>query len=345
MTETRTIHYDDGRRCEQQYEDGELHGLWTVFYPTGQKEWERQHSRGRKEGYYRKWDPSGCLVEEQWYHLDELHGIWREWNESNDEEIVGDFYLGCPRQAFAETINPDFNTLIKPIYGLEPEEFASRINALVPRMRRESRRLKKLASGPLDLAQRSSFWNHVNLIGAGETWPHFNGVPLFPILQINCAEIELAENPLAGYSFVTLFANSNGSIADFGEDIVIRAYRPQDKIVSVEPPCDPLDAPCKLLAADAVDSFPDENDLPPGLKVFLRESNEKHAILHQDEKLSSRLGGWPGWLQSGRISSFGKFAFQVDSLDVENWDCGDSTIHYFFLDDDASGFSWEQEMC
>jgi hypothetical protein len=56
------------------------------------------------------------------------------------------------------------------------------------------------------------------------------------------------------------------------------------------------------------------------------------------------LGGWPGWLQNGRLSGFGKFAFQVDSLDVESWDCGDCTIHYFFLND-AKDFSWYQEMC
>ncbi len=43
MAEIRTIRYDDGRRCEQQYVDGKLHGTWTVYFANGQKEWERQH--------------------------------------------------------------------------------------------------------------------------------------------------------------------------------------------------------------------------------------------------------------------------------------------------------------
>ena len=48
--------------------------------------------------------------------------------------------------------------------------------------------------------------------------------------------------------------------------------------------------------------------------------NRYIQALDKDEKLNSGLGGWPGWLQSGRLSAFGQFAFQVDSLDVDNWD-------------------------
>lgn len=51
MPEIRTIRYDDGRWCEQEYVDDKLHGTWTVFYANGQKEWERQHLKGRHEGY------------------------------------------------------------------------------------------------------------------------------------------------------------------------------------------------------------------------------------------------------------------------------------------------------
>lgn len=91
-------------------------------------------------------------------------------------------------------------------------------------------------------------------------------------------------------------------------------------------------------------SYPDENDLPPGMREFLKRSGDFGQILDQEEKLTSRLGGWPGWVQVGRLSGFGRFAFQVDSLDLEDWDCGDCTIHYFFRED-AGGFSWCQEMC
>ena len=131
---------------------------------------------------------------------------------------------------------------------------------------------------------------------------------------------------------------------------MIRAYGRDEELVQVESPCDPLDAPSRLSFADELISYPDENDLPPGLKVFLEDSGDPEQVLTQEEseKLNSRLGGWPGWVQSGRLSSYGKFAFQVDSLDVEGWECGDCTIHYFFMNGNGNGisrFSWCQEMC
>jgi hypothetical protein len=344
MPEVRTIRYDDGRWCEQQYVDGKLHGTWTVFYANGQKEWERQHVKDRKEGYFRRWERTGRLIEEQWYHLNELHGYWRRWDQENQEKIVGDFFFGYPREVMDATVNPDFNTLIKPYFGLEPDDPQIMNDGLLSTLKSTSIRLKKMKVGLLGLSERVSFWNHVNILGVEEEWPQFGGLPLFPILQINCAELSLPQNPLSNFSFVTLFAAGDG-VSNLGEDIVVRAYRREDDIVTVRPPCVPLESPSRLSLTDVITSFPDENDLPPGLKIHLEEMGDKEQVLEQDEKLSSRLGGWPGWVQGGWISSFGKFAFQIDSLDVENWDCGDCTIHYFFLDDTDSGFSWVQEMC
>jgi hypothetical protein len=342
MAEIRTIRYDDGRWCEQQYVDGKLHGTWTVFFADGRKEWERQHARDHKEGYFRRWDKAGRLIEEQWYHLDEPHGRWRRWDEAGREEVVGDFYFGYPRQGFDRTLNLDFNTLIKPLYGPEPADFAGRIDKVLPTIRRRSARMKKITQQSLDLRFRGSFWNHVNLLGVGEEWPCFRGDPLFAILQINCADVALKNNPLAEFSFVTLFAATGGVLENLGEDIVARAYGRHEELVEIESPCDPLEA-----LADEMISYPGENDLPPGLRVFLEDSGDPEQVLTQQdsEKLNSRLGGWPGWLQSGRLSGFGRFAFQVDSLDLENWDCGDSTIHYFFPNGSEGVFYWHQEMC
>jgi len=345
MPEIRTIRYDDGRWCEQEYVDGKLHGTWTVFYANGQKEWQRQHSKGRHEGYLRKWDKTGRLIEEMWYHLGVLHGCWRTWDEAGIEEIVGDFYFGYLRQAFDETVNADFNAIIKPYYGLEPSAFETRIGDVLSCIRRKTVRMKKVNQQGLDLSQHGSFWNHVNVLGTNEEWPRYEGQPLFPILQINCADVTLKDNPLAEFTFVTLFSAAADVLRNLGEDIVVRAYRRNDKIVRVEPPCDPLETPSKLSLADELISYPDENDLPPGLRVYLEESGDGENVLAQDEHLNSRLGGWPGWLPNNRLSGFGKYAFQVDSLDVENWDCGDCTIHYFFLSDTAGEFSWCQEMC
>jgi hypothetical protein len=345
MPDIRTIKYDDGRWCEQQYVGGKLHGTWTVFHANGQKDWERLHSNGRHEGYLRKWDDSGRLIEEYWLHLNVMHGLWRTWNEAGVEEIVNDFYFGYPRKTFDETTNADFNAFIKPYYGLEPAEFSTKIQEILPNIRRKSLRMKKFSQPRMDLAFRGSFWNHVNILGAGEEWPYFRGQPLFPIIQIKCADIPLSDNPLSEFSFVTLFSIAGDVPANFGEDIVVRFYRSDEKLVTAKPPSNPLDCPTELSFCEELISYPDENDLPPGMKVFLDDFGDPENVLCQDEKLNSRLVGWPGWIQNGRLSGFYKFAFQVDSLDVENWDCGDCSIHYFFLNPGMDGFEWCQEMC
>jgi hypothetical protein len=345
MVEIRTIRYNDGRWCEREYVGDKLHGRWTVFYSTGEKEWERMHVNDLQEGYFRRWDEAGRLIEEMWFHLGELHGLWRKWDKRGVEEVVGDFFLGYPRKAFDATVNSEFNALIKPSYGLEPTDFATKLDSFLPSLRRRSLRMKKVTRGRLDRSNRGSFWNHVNVLGIGEKWPRHQEQPLFPILQINCDDIALSDNPLSEFSFITLFSVAGNAPRELGEDIVLRVYRRDEKLVQADLPCEPLDLPCALSLSDDVVSYPDENDLPPGMIAYIKESSDRENILDQDEKLLSRLGGWPGWIQSGRLSAFGKFAFQVDSLDIENWSCGDCAIHYFFRNADASGFSWVQEKC
>jgi hypothetical protein len=344
MSELRTIHYDDGRWCEQEYVNEKLHGRWTVFFANGQKDWERQCSNGRQEGYQRKWDEAGRLIEEQWYHLGQLHGLWRTWDDAGNVHVVGDFFHGYPREAFQTTVNEDFNSSIKPYFGLEPVEWQKQIETFIAGVSRKTARIRKGPTRDLDLSEPGSFWNHVNVRRANEEWPASYRKPLHPILQIRCADIPPVANVLADLSFVTLFAAADDVLHALGEDIVVRAYRRNERLVAIEAPCEPLDTPSTLVFSEIL-SYPDENDLPSGLCAYLEDAGDTQGVLAQDEKLNSRVGGWPGWLQSGRLSSFGKFAFQVDSLDVENWGCGDCTIHYFFLSDKPNQFIWQQEMC
>src|SRR5688500_2222881 len=121
---------------------------------TGKRNGSANTQTGIKKAISDDETQSDALVEEQWYHLNELHGMWREWDGGGNEEIIGDFYFGYPRQAFEGTANPDFNTLIKPYYGLEPNDFAVGIETLLPKLTGKTIRLNKLASKSLDLTKR-----------------------------------------------------------------------------------------------------------------------------------------------------------------------------------------------
>src|SRR5262249_22487240 len=199
MSEVRITRYDDGGWCEQEYASGKLH-LWTVFHATGEKHWQRQYANGRQEGYERTWDKSGRLLEEQWFHLGYLHGPWRKWTAKGDVEAVADFVHGYQREDFESTINQDFNEFIKPYYTLEPEQCQQRLDKILSDIRRQTQRMCKAKRKAVDLAQRASYWNHVNVLGAGEKWPAHKGASLFPILQIDCASIPLRDNPLDNFS-------------------------------------------------------------------------------------------------------------------------------------------------
>lgn len=344
MTKTHVTRYNDGGWCEQEYVDGRLHGRWTVFFPNGNKNWERLYENDRQEGYQRHWNETGDLVEERLYHLGELHGPWRKWDENRREELVGQFYLGYPLTDFEVTCNPEFNSSIKPSFGLEPSEVAGQIDQLLSKMARPTLRMQKetLEIG-FEPSQMGSYWSHVNRLGENEQWPAFDGQPLFPILQLNCDEITIADSPLKQFSLVTLFAVDD--IAQkFGEDIVLRAYRSSEKLVPVIPPRQPLDEPSRLTFVECDSIYPDKNDLPPGVIAYLSDQDQE-SIFQHDEKLLSRIGGWPGWLQNSRMAWLDSFVMQVDSLDVEYWNCGDCTVHYFFLDPAGEEFTWGQEMC
>ncbi|PQO46734.1 hypothetical protein [Blastopirellula marina] len=344
MATIRKTTYDDGKWCEQEYVGDKLNGRWTVYFANGSKNWERLHKNNRKEGYFRQWTEDGRLIEEQWYHQDQLHGLWRKWDEAGNEKIVGDFYWGYPRTAFESTRNPEFNATLKPHFDSEPPELSNRIDQILGTMRRPTLRLKKDSiRQDAGLSGKGSYWNHVSLLGADEDWPSFQGVPLHPILQIDCDEIPLGDSPLKQFSLITLFAVDDVANT-LGEDIVLRAYRPNEALVPVTSPCKTLDEPAALTFAGSAAAYPDENDLPPSITAYLQD-HDRDALLHHDEKLLSRLGGWPGWLQKGCLAWLDSFVLQVDSLDVENWNCGDCTIHYFFLNPTGNKFSWIQQMC
>ncbi len=344
MSVVRTIRYEDGGWCEQEQRDGVLHGRWTVFDRNGRKTWERRYVEGLQEGYERRWDVAGRLIEERFFHLGALHGPWRRWNDGGEEQIVGLFMFGYREDALDEAVNPEFARMLRPHLDLEPEQIADRLAEILAEVRRESFVMMKVELDRCELSRRGSFWSYVNVLGAGEEWPHHRGAPLAPILQIDCSDAALRGHSLGELSYVTVFAASGDVLRALGEDIVVRAYAAGAPVVQVEPPHALLDAPARLAPLRVV-SYPDRNDLPPGLVVFLERTGLGEEILEQPTALRSRLGGWPGWLQSTRIADFDTFAFQVDSLDVAGWSCGDSTMHYFFRSGETGELSWHQDSC
>src|SRR6185369_6692622 len=89
-------------------------------------------------------------------------------------------------------------------------------------------------------------------------------------------------------------------------------------------------------------SYPDANDLPPGLRVLLEDEIPDSPIIkeHKD-RFKSKLGGWPAWLQESGVYCYSELVLQIDRFDVQTLQGGSSAVHYFFFD--GTDWVWASE--
>ena len=335
--------YDDGGWCEQQYVDGKLHGRWTVYYPSGSKRWEREYERGRQEGYERDWDEFGNLREEKWYHLGAIHGPWRKWDESRAVELIGDFQFGWEKDFFEKwPPSPDGNwERVFPYLRWEPAQFRSQIDTIERTLMLPTRCLTRDAMRSFRDEFGASYFNYVNVMGSSEEWPSYEGAALIPLLQLDCRTIAPLPRSLQGIAYLTMFARPDPMIAR--RDLVIRTYRKEDPICHVEPPRGAVaKQPTFMQIGPVEENYPDANDLPRGLRAMLEVEMPGSPILKEsDHRFSTRIGGWPAWLQESGVYSYGEFVLQIDRLDVPTLRGGDSAVHYFFRE--GADWTWASE--
>jgi hypothetical protein len=334
--------YDDGGWCERELVEGKLHGRWTVYYPSGSKKWQRQYQFGRQEGPELHWDERGNLREEKHYHCGVLHGPWRTWTCEGAQETVGEFLLGWEKERI-EAGPPQPNgsfARIFPYLTWEPEQFRARFQEVERALALPTWRLVRDEVRPFRDEFGASYWGHVNLLGADEEWPSVDGAPLVPLVQLDCRGLAPLPHFLQGVAFLTMFSRPDPWERN---DLVIRTYQTNDALRPIEPPVASIFAKPEFLAVGPAETcFPDRNDLPPGLRVFLEDEFPESLVWKEwGHRYSSRIGGWPAWLQESRVYSYGELALQLDCLDVPALHGGDSAVHYFFRDE--AGWTWASE--
>ena len=334
---------EDGGWSERQCVNGKLHGYWTVYCATGRKTWERQYRLGRQEGYERDWDELGNLREEKWYHLGVLHGLWREWDASGVETVIGDFLFGTEKK-FYEKWPPEPHSnweRVFPYWMWEPTQFRSHIRAVERALALPTRCLSRDTSRSFCDEFGASYFRYVNVMGINEDWPSYDGVPLIPLLQLDCREIKPVPHALNEIAYLTMFARSDPTVES--RDLVIRTYGTREPLCAANPPPGTrVEQPQFMQIGPVEPSYPDVNDLPPGLRAMLEDEMPGSPILKANaHKFSTRLGGWPAWLQESGVYSYGEFVLQIDRLDVPDLRGGDSAVHYFFLD--GSKWTWASE--
>ena len=88
-------YYTSGSIKEKSiYENGEVTGLVTGFYPNGAKDYEIAYSQGKKNGLYSSFFLNGKIKSEGWYLDDALNGDWVDYNEKGVVEATSTYSNG-----------------------------------------------------------------------------------------------------------------------------------------------------------------------------------------------------------------------------------------------------------
>jgi antitoxin component YwqK of YwqJK toxin-antitoxin module len=84
--------YEDGElKIQANYKGGELSGIWTSFFETGEKEWEVDYYNGYKKGLYKQYYKNGELKLEGIHSDYKKNGAEKRYTESGDLEWKGDY--------------------------------------------------------------------------------------------------------------------------------------------------------------------------------------------------------------------------------------------------------------
>jgi hypothetical protein len=300
------------------------------------------YHRDRQEGFERHWDERGRLREESHYHLDQIHGLWRKWDEHGNEEIIGDFLYGNERQNYEKWPPRKHSNYerVFPFWRWEPEQFRAEWNTVASALTLPTWRLVADPNRPFRDETGACYFNYANLGRVDEDWPSHEGVPLVPLVQLDCRGLAPLPHFLEGTEFLTMFARPDPQCR---EDVVIRTYGPGEPLRPLTPPPTAiLQQPAFIAISPAEASYPDHNDLPPGLKALLEDEwPDSPLIQPQSNRFDSRIGGWPGWLQESGVYTYGELMLQLDRLDVPTLRGGDSAVHYFFRDEAV--WTWASE--
>lgn len=87
--------YPDGSiAVTGQYKDREMHGQWTFWFSSGQKEKVEHYLGHKRTGSHVAWNEAGDTVCIGQYLEDKKTGEWKTWYEKNKPEAVGHYVDG-----------------------------------------------------------------------------------------------------------------------------------------------------------------------------------------------------------------------------------------------------------
>lgn len=78
-------------KIKANYRNGDLFGLWTSYFETGEKDWEVEYFNGYKKGFYKQYYKNGQLKTEGVHSKNEKNGTEKRFSESGYLEWKGKY--------------------------------------------------------------------------------------------------------------------------------------------------------------------------------------------------------------------------------------------------------------
>jgi hypothetical protein len=283
-------------------------------------------------------------MEECWFLDGALHGSSMR-RTSDGQQVTEEFRFGYPLASLSSLVNPDFKARIFPLLSEAFDPRPTDLPEILESLSMPTISIQLGSEEAFAQTDERSYAGLVTVMGEHEPWPECEGEPLAPILQLVTSEFPVRLPPWDRFEALTVFATANRPPMELGHDIVVRTYRSLDGLIRPETPdFTPAGRPRAIGFGRPGPSHPDDNDLPPRVRRLVALDPGVSEMLDKKERLGSRLSGWPGWIQSGSVVGLGRFAFQLDSLDFEDWSSGDCAIHYFFSQPESDEIEWLVEM-
>jgi MORN repeat variant len=325
------INYRDGGRGEFAKKAGKNHGSWRVFFPNGRLKIERTFENGRENGISRTWNASGQLIDEKVYQDDALHGHWRIWDDFGVLTQDSEFRFG-QHLSFAQINHEptgDLNRLLQPYLELTAKTAASAYTRALASLSQSC--FEAVPTASMDSVKSlTSQLGIVTHLPAQKSWPTCSGVPMVPLLQVCASELPTDLKVLQGIAFLAVFGPAHHPNTD-ESDLIFVATKSLDELVPILPPEGCLRRNPKSISWELNEKeYPHRNDLSPGLRAYAEDHEPDSELFSKGAKLTTKVGGWPGWIQSSSIAGHGDLILQIDSCDFDDWDAGDSTIFYCF---------------
>jgi hypothetical protein len=193
-----------------------------------------------------------------------------------------------------------------------------------------------------------SSWFGGHFVGLpGEAWPLDGGESMLPILQVRTDELPHIPDPLKDVALFNVFCGPRklpvGPVVS-GNGWMIRCYRSLDglRLLLGEPESHLRAFPVRWPLEGS--EGPDWEDARgvADLSAFTKLPDSINLFYDRyKNRPSTKVGGWPSYIQGGPAQAAGDFVFQIGSEEKPNWMWGDNGIAYFYFRDGQWVMHWD----